>query len=226
MTDTQKAGPHHGTGPHENAAARHSTSSQHRSAITDVLDGFDDAREAMGLPRLRGRGITLDASQIEPAGPAPSTPQLLLSALLWAGLGTVRAAREHLAVDDLDVWHEKAILAAVYACADAGTTGTQAVLAELFRTGRMAGQEGHMLGAALSTVATAGGQPGAIRGYVADVLAAAYRREAATFAIAVVESVDGVESAIWETVTRGGTRLRRVRERLAAARGGAGDADE
>ena len=194
------------------------------SEITDVLDGFDDAREAMGMPRLRGRGITPDASQIEPAGPAPSTAQLLISALLWGDLGTVRATREHLAVDDLDAWHQKAILAAVYACADAGTTGTQAVLAELFRTGRMAGQDGRLLGAALSTVATAGGQPGAVRGYVADILATTYRSEAATYAVAVAESVDGAEADIWETVTRGGTRLRRLRERLAAARGEAGDA--
>lgn len=194
------------------------------SEITDVLDGFDDAREAMGMPRLRGRGITPDASQIEPAGPAPSTAQLLISALLWADLGTVRATRKHLVVDDLDAWHQKAILAAVYACADAGTTGTQAVLAELFRTGQMAGQDGRLLGAALSTVATAGGQPGAVRGYVADILATTYRREAATYAVAVAESVDGAEADIWATVTQGGARLRRLRERLAAARKGAGDA--
>lgn len=194
------------------------------STITDVLDGFDDAREAVGLPRLRGAGIAPNASQLEPAGPAPSTAQLLISALLWADLGTVRATREHLAVDDLDAWHQKAILAAVYACADAGTTGTQAVLAELFRTGRMAGQDGRLLGIALSTVATAGGQPGAVRGYVADILATTYRREAATYAVAVAESVDGAEADIWETVTQGGARLRRLRERLAAARKGAGDA--
>lgn len=195
------------------------------SAITDVLDGFDDAREAVGLPRLRGRGIAPESSQMEPAGPAPSTPQLLLSALLWADLGTVRAAGELLAVDDLDAWHEKAILDAVFACARSGATGTQAVLAELFRTGQMAGERGRLLGVALSTTATAGGQPGAVRGYVSDILAAAYRREAGAYAVAVAESVDGAEDDIWETVTRGGSRLRRLRERLAAARKGAGDAD-
>lgn len=194
------------------------------TAITDVLDGFDDAREAMGLPRLRGRGITPNASQIEPAGPTPTTPQLLISGLLWADLGAVRTARAHLTVDDLDAWHEKLILSAIYSCADAETTGTQAVLAELFRTGNMAGESGRMLGIALSTVVTAGGQPGAIRGYVADILAATYRQETATYAVAVAESVDGAESDIWETVTRGGTRLRRLRERLTAARGEAGDA--
>ena len=38
--------------------------------------------------------------------------------------------------------------------------------------------------------------------------------------------VDGAEGDIWETVTRGGARLRRLRERLAAARGEAGNAHE
>lgn len=194
------------------------------TAITDVLDEFDDAREAMGMPRLRGRGITPDAGQLEPAGPAPDTAQLLLSGLLWADVPTVRATARHLVADDLDVWHHKITLEAIYACAAAGTSGTQAVLAELFRTGAMAGEDGRLLGAALSTLATAGGQPGAIRAYVADILAATYRRETATYAVAVAESVDGAEDDIWETVTRGGARLRRLRERLAAAREGAGDA--
>lgn len=194
------------------------------TAITDVLDGFDDAREAVGLPRLRGAGITPNTSQLEPAGPAPTTPQLLLSALLWGDLGAVRATAGHITVDDLDTWHGKAILGAIYSCAQAGTTGTQAVLAELFRTGQLAGEDGRLLGIALSTVATAGGQPGALPAYAADMLATTYRREAATYAMAVAESVDGAEADIWETVTQGGTRLRRLRERLAAARKGAGDA--
>lgn len=194
------------------------------TAITDVLEGFDDAREAMGLPRLRGRGITPQAGQIEPAGPAPSTPQLLLSALLWADVPTVRATARHMGAEDLDVWHEKLTLSAIYSCAEAGTSGVQAVLAELFRTGSMAGDEGRLLGSALSNTATAGGQPGAIPSYVSDILATTYRRETATYAVAVAESVDGAEADIWETVTRGGTRLRLLRERLAAARGEAGDA--
>jgi len=194
------------------------------SHITDVLDGFDDAREAVGLPRLRGAGITPNASQLEPAGPAPTTTQLLLSGLLWADLGAVRAAAEHVTAEDVDVWWEKKIITAIFSCAQAGTTGAQAVTGELFRIGAMAGEEGRLLGIALSTTVTAGGQPGALPAYIADLLAATYRREAATFAMAVAESVDGAESDIWGTVTRGGTRLRRLRERLSAARRGAGDA--
>lgn len=194
------------------------------SDITDVLDGFDDAREAAGLPRLRGAGITPNASQLEPAGPAPTAPQLLLSALLWADLRAIRATSQHITADDLEVWHHKSIAGAIFSCAQAGTTGTQAVTAELFRTGALAGEDGRLLGTALSNLVTAGGQPGALRAYCADLLATTYRRETATYAIAVAESVDGAEADIWETVTRGGARLRRMRERLAATRGEAGDA--
>lgn len=190
------------------------------SHITDVLDGFDDAREAMGLPRIRGAGVVPDVGQIEPAGPVPNTETLLVSALLWSDSCTVLNAAQLVSADDLDVWHHRTILSAVVACAEAGTTGVEAVLAHLLRMGDMAGDEGRMLGAALSTVATAGGQPGAVRAYIADLLAETYRREAASFAVAVAESVDGAEDDIWRTVTRGGTRLRRLRERLTKARGG------
>ena len=58
-----------------------------------------------------------------------------------------------------------------------------------------------------------------------DLLAETYRRQTATFGIAVTEVADAAEDDIWETVTAGGTRLRHLRERLAAARRGAGDVD-
>lgn len=219
MSEMQKAGPHHEAGPHKNAAADfHSTPSRHRSKITDQLDEFNAAWVAQGRPPIEYRGGSR-VTQLLPAGPNPDTQRLLLSGALWGSPAAVTATATLVQPDDLDEPH-KTIWAAVCALAGRSITGSRAVMDELIRVG----DASQVVRDEVAQATTAGGVPEALNYYAAQILADRFRRAVESHGQGLVGwSATAGEHELWEHIVTGGTRLRSLNERLAAARKGAGD---
>lgn len=196
-----------------------STPSGHRSQITDQLDKFNNAWVAQGYPPIQYRGGT-GVTQLLPAGPAPDTCRLLVSGALWAAQGAVKDAATLVHPEDLDEPH-RTIWAAIVALAGRGTTGAQAVMDEIIR----AGDASQLVRDELTQATTAGGVPEAIPYYCAQILAGHFRRAVESHGTGLVGwSATASEDDLWEHIVTGGTRLRSLRDRLTAARKGAGDA--
>ena len=220
MTDTQKAGPHHETGPHKNADSdSHSTPPAHRTKITDQLDEFNAAWVAQGHPPIeyrRGSGAT----QLLPAGPNPDSCRLLLSGALWAAPADVNAAAALVHPDDLAEPH-KTIWSAICALASRRITGARAVMDEIVRTG----DASRPVRDEITQATTAGGVPEAIPFYCSQILAGQFRRAVESYGTGAVGwSATASEDELWELIVTGGTRLRGLHDRLIEARKGAGDA--
>lgn len=193
MIDRQKAGPHHGTGPHENTAA---------TTEDTALSGRGDRR-----PRV---------AQYPPHGPIPSNARLLVSALLWADTGTVLSAGRLVHPGDLDEPH-RTLYGAVLACAHAGQAGPRLVLDRLMRDG----DASQTVRDELVHATTAGGRSELLRDYCAAVLADRFRAACESYGRGVIGwAADGSESELWHGITSHGTELRKLADRLTAARGG------
>lgn len=221
MSEMQKAGPHHETGPHVNAATADSTPSGHRSQITDQLDRFNSAWVAQGHPPI-GYRTDAGANQLLPVGPPPDSCRLLLSGALWGSQNAVNAAATLVHPEDLDEPH-RTIWAAICALAARGITGAQAVMDEIVRTG----DASQSVRDELTQATTAGGVPEAIPYYCAQILAGHFRRAVESHGTGLVGwCATAGEDELWEHIITGGTRLRGLHDRLTAARKGAGDAHE
>lgn len=193
MTDTQKAGPHHETGPQKNTAA---------APDTTATSGRADRRSSV--------------AQYPPAGPIPSNARLLLSAMLWADARTVLNAAQIVHPGDLDEPH-RSVYAAVVACAHAGQAGPRLVLDRLVRDG----DASQLVRDELVHATTAGGRTELLEDYAAAVLAERFRAACESYGRGVIGwAADGSESELWHGITAHGAELRKLADRLTAARGG------
>ena len=215
----QKAGPCYETGhPLNTSATDDDTPPQHRSKITDQLDEFNSAWVAQGHPPIKYRGGT-GVTQLLPSGPAPDTCRLLLSGALWGSPAVVTATATLVLPNDLDEPH-KTIWVAICALAGRGITGAGAVMDELIRVG----DASQTVRDEVAQATTAGGVPEALNYYAAQILADRFRRAVESHGQGLVGwSATAGEHELWEHIVTGGTRLRSLNERLAAARKGAGD---
>lgn len=221
MSEMQKAGPHHETGPHVNAATADSTPSRHRSEITDQLDTFNAAWVAQGHQPISYRGNT-GVTQLLPAGPNPDVCRLLLSGGLWGSPAAVNAAAALVHPGDLDEPH-RTVWGAITTLAARGITGAQTVMDEVIRTG----DASQSVRDELVQATHAGGVPEALPYYCAQILADRFRRAVESYGTGLVGwTATASEVELWEHVIVGGTRLRGLHDRLAAARKGAGDVDQ
>lgn len=219
MTEMQKAGPRHETGPHRNADSdSHSTPPAHRSKITDQLDEFNAAWVAQGHPPI-GYRADAGAGQLLPVGPPPDSCRLLLSGALWGSQKAVNNAATLVHPEELDEPH-RTIWAAIVTLAGRGITGAQAVMDEIVRTG----DASQLVRDELTQATTAGGVPEAIPFYCSQILAGQFRRAVESYGTGAVGwSATASEDELWELIVTGGTRLRGLHDRLTAARKGAGD---
>lgn len=222
MSANEKAGPTAETGPHANVSADdHSTPTQHRSPITDQLDRFNSAWIAQGHQPIAYRGGT-GVTQLLPAGPNPDVCRLLLSGGLWGSPAAVNAATALVQPEDVDEPHAT-VWAAISRLAAHGVTGATAVKDEVIRTG----DASQFVRDELVQAATAGGVPEALPYYCAQILADRFRRAVESYGTGLVGwSATAAEDELWGHVITGGTRLRGLHDRLAAARKGAGGADD
>lgn len=155
-------------------------------------------------------------AQYPPVGPVPSNARLLLSALLWGDSSTVLNLVRLVHVGDLDEPH-RTLYAAVVACAHAGQAGPQLVLDRLTRDG----DASQVVRDELTDATTAGGRPELLRDYAAAVLADRFRIACESYGRGVIGwASDGSEAELWHGITSHGTELRKLADRLTAARGG------
>lgn len=151
-----------------------------------------------------------------PVGPMPSNARLLLSALLWADPRTVLKSARLVHPADLSAPH-CTVYAAVIACANAGQAGALLVMDRLIRDGDASDAVRHEL----EDATTAGGRPELVRDYAAAVLADRFRVACESYGRGVIGwAADGSESELWHGITSHGTELRKLADRLTAARGG------
>lgn len=155
-------------------------------------------------------------AQYQPVGPVPSNARLLLSALLWADTSTVLNTARLVHADDLDEPH-LTLYAAVVACARAGQAGPRLVLDRLMRDG----DASQSVRDELLHATTAGGRPEMVADYCAAVLAERFRIACESYGRGVIGwAADGSEAELWQGITAHGTELRKLADRLTAARGG------
>lgn len=189
----QKAGPCHETGPHENAAA-----------------DLDHTATSRRVDR------SSSVAQYPPSGPVPSNARLLVSSLLWADPSTVVTVARLVHPGDLDEPH-RTMFAAVVACAHAGQAGPHLVLDRLVRQG----DASQPVRDELSAATTAGGRTELLQDYAAAVLAERFRAACESYGRGVLGwAADGSESELWHGITAHGAELRKLADRLTAARGG------
>lgn len=151
-----------------------------------------------------------------PVGPMPSNARLLLSGLLWADTRTVLNSARLVHEVDLDEPH-RSVFAAVIACAHDGQAGARLVLDRLVRDG----DASQSVRDELADATTAGGRPELVRDYAAAVLADRFRAACESYGRGVIGwAADGSESELWAGITTHGTELRKLADRLTAARGG------
>lgn len=151
-----------------------------------------------------------------PVGPMPSNARLLLSGLLWADARTVLNVARLVHPEDLDEPH-RTVYAAVVACARADQAGARLVMDRLVRDG----DASQSVRDELADATTAGGRPELVRDYGAAVLADRFRAACESYGRGVIGwAADGSESELWAGITTHGTELRKLADRLTAARGG------
>ena len=189
----QKAGPHHETGPHENDAA---------TSEDTASSGRRDRRSRV--------------AQYPPHGPIPTNARLLVSALLWADTESILSTGKIVYPGDLDEPH-RTLYAALLDCAHAGKAGPRLILDRLMRDG----DASQPVRDELVHATTAGGRPELLRDYAAAVLADRFRAACESYGQGVLGWVaTGSESELWHGITSHGTELRKLADRLTAARGG------
>lgn len=155
-------------------------------------------------------------AQYPPVGPIPPNARMLVSALLWADTTTVLSAARLVHAGDLDEPH-RTLYAALLACANAGQAGPRLVLDRLMRDG----DASQPVRDELVHATTAGGMPEMVRDYAAAVLADRFRAACESYGRGVIGwAADGSESELWQGITSHGTELRKLADRLTAARGG------
>lgn len=155
-------------------------------------------------------------AQYPPVGPTPSNARLLLSALLQADTSTVTSIGNLVHPGDLDEPH-RTVYAAVLACAHAGHTGPQLVLDRIIRDG----DASQPVRDELVDATTAGARVELVREYAAPVLAERFRAACESYGRGVIGwAATGSESELWHGIVSHGIELRRLADRLAAARGG------
>lgn len=155
-------------------------------------------------------------AQYTPVGPMPSNARLFLSALLWADTRTALNSARLVFPEDLDEPH-RTVYAAVMACAHDGQAGARLVMDRLVRDGNAS----QVVRDELSDSATAGGRSEMLRDYAAAVLADRFRAACESYGRGVIGwAADGSESELWQGITSHGTELRKLADRLTAARGG------
>ena len=156
-------------------------------------------------------------SQLPPAGPAPTTPELFVSALLWAEPHQVLEARRTIGEDDFPE-PLRSIVAAAFALAADGHSGPELVLDWMRREGTFTDATRRHL----DTLVVAGGTGHALPQLATAVLADSFRERADAYGRAISEAAEtGAETDLWGTITTGGARLRVMWENLSQARGGA-----
>lgn len=155
-------------------------------------------------------------AQYSPAGPVPTNTRLLLSGLPWGDTSTVLKVARLVHVADLDEPH-RTLYAALLACAGDGQAGPRLVLDRLMRTG----EASQSVRDELVHSTTAGGRTELVAGYAAAVLAERFRAACDSYGRGVIGwAADGSESELWTGITTHGTELRKLADRLTAARGG------
>lgn len=155
-------------------------------------------------------------SQLPPAGPAPATPELFVSGLLWAAPSQVLEARRTVCEDDFPE-PLRTIVAAAFALATEGHSGPELVLDYMRREGMFT----DAIRRRLDALVVAGGTGHALPQLAAAVLANSFRERAEAYGRAIVEAIDNHESEadVWATITTGRARLQTMWETLQAARG-------
>ena len=190
------------------ATARDAVAPPKKHELAPTLAGDGAGRGAAGRES--------PAVQHPPVGPLPSAARLLCSALLWADTRTVLDVARLVHPDDLDEPH-RTLFAAVVACAHAGQAGPELALDRIVRDG----DGSAAVRDELTQAATAGGRAEQVSGYCAAVLSRRFRAAAESYGRGVIGwAAYGSESELWHGITSGGAALRRLADRVAAARGG------
>lgn len=160
-------------------------------------------------------------TQFPPVGAIPTAYRLLTSGLLWATDVQVAPVLAMIRDDEMPEAKQSTILAAIRRCAARGQTGCCAVMDELQAHGDLAGDKGSRVAAELNDAVTAGGDPLALRQYLAAVLGLEFRRQIESYGHAVSSAAEHFpEADLWPMVSSGGARVRELSERLARVRGG------
>ncbi len=155
-------------------------------------------------------------AQYPPVGAIPPNARLLVSALLWADTGTILSVSKLVYPGDLDEPH-RTLYGALLDCAHAGQAGPRLVLDGLMRDG----DASQPVRDELVQATTAGGMAEMVRDYAAAVLADRFRAACESYGRGVIGwAADGSESELWHGITSHGTELRKLADRLTAARGG------
>ena len=143
--------------------------------------------------------------------------RLLTCALLWASEHQIREAFDTISVDDFDTPHAE-IMDALHANAIRGRTGPAVIANVLLREGLYYGP----IRKEMETAPLAGGTFEGIRDYAIAHLAQRFREQAAAFGNSIAEHTrTSSEHELWGAIVDGGSRLRRLAERLETLRGGA-----
>lgn len=155
-------------------------------------------------------------AQYPPVGAIPPNARLLVSALLLADTRTILSTGTLVHHGDLDEPH-RTLYAAVMACAHAGQAGPRLVLDRLVRDG----DASQAVRDELVHATTAGGRSELLEDYAAAVLADRFRAACESYGRGVIGwAADGSEAELWHGITSHGTELRKLADRLTAARGG------